>query len=149
MSDERDPLEVELTSLRPREPSPELERRIRQHLQPTGLRPLRRRWSIAALAGLGVAAGLLVAVLMWPSAERGRRSQRSPNPVPVPPAPVAAGDELPTVYAYRRALDQSPEALEALLDRHAELSMGGQGRPPVRAFTFADSKTLESVGELR
>jgi hypothetical protein len=36
----------------------------------------------------------------------------------VPPA-VASGDHLPTLNAYHRALAQSPEALEALLDEQA------------------------------
>lgn len=107
MSDDLDPLERELQELRPRQPSPQLHQRIDKRLK-------RRRLLWLALPFVLLLAGLLALPLL-------RQSEPTPAPVPpVPPAPVEEpAESLPTLQAYRRALQRSPEELDALLARHA------------------------------
>jgi hypothetical protein len=113
-----DPLERELQAYRPRSPSPELRRRVAAQLAAAPRWPRR----VALLGGL-VAAGLLAAAVRL----------RAPAPPPHPAPPVAmqlaaVSDPPPTVQAYRRALAESPEALDRLLARHAD-RYGSPGAP--------------------
>jgi hypothetical protein len=110
MTPDSDPLERELQAFRPRPPSPELRRRAANELSA----PPRRLWRAALVSGLA-AAGLLAAAVLL----RTPTPPQRPDP-PGVPAVVTAGDPPPTVQAYRRALAESPEALDRLLARHAD-----------------------------
>jgi hypothetical protein len=149
MKNERDPLEAELSALRPHAVSPELRQRIAERLveKRDCLRAeepdFRKRTLTArclslffnrrmALAG-SLAAACLVAVLLRWGGGRGVDSKTiAVRPQPAPPVKVADGevvdadvqdgdvkDTVPSLLAYQHALARSPEDLEALLNKHA------------------------------
>jgi hypothetical protein len=76
----------------------------------------------------------------------------SPESPPVPSQPLqvvhedvsaAVADELPTAWAYQCAARQSPEALDALLDRHArQLIAADPGHSPEWASLRSIRETL-------
>src|SRR4051794_8644446 len=121
MNETPDPLEAELTAFRPTEVSPELRRRVAARLSRSTAGP--RPWlGTIALVG-GLAAACLVALFLG----RGGRQRVETRPAIVGSPPVTSGrteDTLPSLRAYRQALDRSPEDLEALLDRHATRGHG-------------------------
>jgi hypothetical protein len=134
VNEELDPLEAELRNLRPRQPSPDLPRRIGERLASAPAPPVRRTWPwhLALAAGFA-AACLVVAVLVWRS---GKHDDRPRVEHQGPPLPVAERPEpLPTLGAYRRALDESPEALDALLDEQAARPTD-LGLPPDQLQTY-------------
>ena len=143
MTDDHDSLEAELEALRPRPVSAGLARRIAGRFAGNSsvLPRATVRWGAPLVGGL-VAAGLIALAILW----RGATSIRGPECDVVPPtSPVVQGDEdWPTLQAYRRALAESPEALEALLDRHAATSAAAH-RPPkaLRSFLVADRNLLD------
>jgi hypothetical protein len=107
MTADRDPLEAELEALTPREPSPELGRRVAAQLN---VRPAARPWRSEAV--LALAAAVLAAI--------GLSLPRPAVTVRPPDAPVVVrADPGPSLAAYEAALARSPAALDALLDRHA------------------------------
>ena len=120
MNERLDALEEELTALRPHEPSLELKQRIGSHLAPPlPVRPA-RRLVLVVVSGV-IAAGLSLAILL------GRVSHpwhESPSWTPFPQTTKASevGHELPTLSTYQQALYESPEALDALLAKHAALT---------------------------
>jgi hypothetical protein len=145
MSEPPDPLEAELSALRPQEVSSGFRRRVAERLADGP--PARRRqlWPIALAGGLA-AACLAAAVLLWPD-----RPKVNPEPVivqPRPAPPVAAEDPGPTIQAYRRALARSPAELDALLDKHA-LAVVQANPELVRrgAFTRSDAALHALLGE--
>jgi len=133
MNSSPDPLEDELATFRPADPSPEFRRDVADRLKADEA-SLRRRRAVVAIGGIAAAA--LAAALV------ARISAPRPAPDPGPPPFVAVGptspdatlkDDSPSVLVYGRALADSPEVLQALLDRHA--SRGAAfGSPPLRAF---------------
>ncbi len=152
MNEAHDPLETELQALRPHEPSLELRQRIADRL--ASLVPLRSRrlrrsviWGSALAAGVAAACLLVVAILL----RREREVAIEPE-TPESPRPLLANafdDALPTLWTYRRALAQSPEELDALLDRHAVLGPEPNSPlAPVRAFTRFDAELHALPGEL-
>jgi hypothetical protein len=121
MTPDTDPLERELRAFRPRPPSPELRTHIARRLNAAPL-----WWSRAALTGGLAAAGLLAAVIL------GWAPIRPPAVRPNPPAVELAGTPPPTFAVYRRALAESPEALDRLLARHARgFGAAGQSSAPL------------------
>jgi hypothetical protein len=145
---EYDPLEAELAALRPHEPSLALKQRIAEHLDVVPAiesAPRRRtvRW-IGAVGGGLIAAGL-VAVVFW---RRGDETIEPPAPdVSAPAAAAAFDDSLPSFWSYRTALAESPQAVDALLDRHAAGNTESKpGRARVYFFARYDSDPL--AGEL-
>lgn len=120
-TDIRDPLEIELEALRPMDLSAGTFDRVGSAL----MQPRRRRWLIPTTA----AAASVVLAIMW------RMSIRE---IPLPPTPIAAtwpaaatneqGDESPALSVYRRALTGPPDALDKLLDRHADRVLPGGTR---------------------
>ncbi len=134
MSERRDAFESELAGLRPLDVSPRLQRLVAGRLA----RPPAARGRRTLVAGLAVAAALALAVALW---QRGRNP--GPGPTDQPPAPRAAaqaGVNLPTLGALRAAWDESPEALDTLLDARA----GGhhEADPPperFRAYTVSEN----------
>jgi hypothetical protein len=150
MSEAPDPLEAELSALRPQPVSPGLRRRVARRLgdDPRGLTPParhRRRWWFALAAGL--AAACLAAVLLWWGS--GRRTEPEPivvQPRPRPPSRVEGAE--PTLLAYQRALARSPEDLDALLDKQAVAAP--EPNPElvrIRAFTRSDAALHALLGE--
>ena len=110
MNDEHDPFELELHALRPRDISPDLAERIGRGLTADRIAASsrKRHMRVVLLGGL-LAASLLIAVL-WP------RSRIPNNIIPTPVVHrLDVPDPLPTFRACQRALDQSPEAVLALM----------------------------------
>jgi hypothetical protein len=128
VSEAPDPLDAELSALRPCEISPDFRRRVAGRLAGP---PVRGRWVWGvALAGALATAGGLALVAAW------RREPTPPGPpvVPAPPAAVESEDVAPTLMAYHRALARSPEDLDALLDRSAAGPNAEPARPPAGMF---------------
>jgi hypothetical protein len=116
MSEAPDPLEAELSALRPQALSPGLRRRVAERLAESPRARRRWRWQFA-LAGSLAAACLAVVLIPWGG---GRRVAPPPSSIRPQPAPVAeAEDSGPSVRAYQCALARSPAELDALLDKHA------------------------------
>ncbi len=123
MTDTPDPLEAELSALRPREISPGLRRRVAERLaDPPHARRRIRRFALA----IGLAAACLATVLFWRGGGHGPAPDPGPvvvRPRPAPPAEVRAEDDSePTLLAYERALARSPEELDELLTKHAAVA---------------------------
>jgi hypothetical protein len=122
MTEPPDPLEAELSALRPREISTGLRRRVAERLAdpPHARRRIRR----LALAACLAAACLAAVLLRW--GRHGPVSDPAPivgRPRPAPPAEVEAqADSEPTLLAYELALSRSPEELDELLDKHAAVA---------------------------
>lgn len=110
-------LEHELQN-RPRQPlSTSLRGRIEDTVEQALARPKTRRWQYAALTG-AAAALLLLLTSSWPTVRQGS-SQR-----PIDPAVSTNKPDRPEAFAFtlqtcRAALNQSPGALDELLDRPA------------------------------
>jgi hypothetical protein len=127
MTEPFDALEAELEALQPRQPSPQLQRRIAERLEHVPLSwKTRFAWSVVLASG--IAAGVSLAVFLWRPKPQTSQPEivREKPPAPIPPT-VAVDNRLPTVGAYQQALAESPEAFEALLDQHARtcaLSVG-------------------------
>lgn len=145
MSEAPDPLEAELSALRPHAVSPGLRRRVAERLADDPLARRRRLWRIAFVGGLA-AACLAAVVLRW---EGGRRREREPIVIAPPPAPsVKVEDSEPTLLAYHRALGRSPDELDALLDTHARVT--AEPSPEfarICVFTRADVALHALLGE--
>jgi hypothetical protein len=118
MNETPDPLEAELTALRPREVSPGLRQRVAERLAEFPTVKSIRPWRLALASGL--AAACLAVVLLWREGGGGGISDLDPVLPPQPPPSVV--EQRPTLLAYERALGRSPEALDALLSKHAVTS---------------------------
>lgn len=149
---ERDPLEEELLAFLPREPSAELKQRIGDQLDSMPVaepsRQVRRfRW-VGALAG-GVLA-LVLALVLWRASEP-KTEMEKPSVLVQPLVDAPFDDALPSVWAYRSAFNQSPEALDDLLDKHAiripERETKSE-RAPDYVFVRFDTKLDALTGEL-
>jgi hypothetical protein len=144
MSEAPDPLEAELSALRPHEVSPGLRRRVAQRLAEAPPATRRRLWRLA-LAG-GLAAACLAAVLYWWGG--GRRVELEPIFRPQPAPPVVVEDAEPTLLAYQRALARSPEELDALLDKQAVVAPEPNLElVPLGAFTRSDAARHALLGD--
>jgi hypothetical protein len=145
MTEPPDPLEAELFTLRPREVSPELRRRIAERLaEPLPFPRYRRLWQLALVGGL--AAACLAVILLLRSS--GSVVPPSPPDRPPTPAAVAVEDANPTVLAYQRALARSPEELDALLDKDA--ASAPEPNPELAhlgAFTRSDATLYALLGD--
>jgi hypothetical protein len=143
MSETPDPLESELSALRPREVSPGFQQRVTERLA-MAPRTARRRWWFAVAGGL--AAACLLVALLWGSRWRIEVKPTIPRPQPTPVA--EAEDAGPSLRAYRSALARSPAQLDALLDKHALVApdtnpqLAGAG-----AFTRPDAALHALLGE--
>ena len=141
MSEAHDPLEAELSALRPHEVSPDLRRRVAERLGGSAPEKTRRSWVIALAGGLAACAA---AVLLWWGWRNGQPQQTIVQP---PSAPTAAV-EAPTLQAYRLALARSPEDFDALLDRQAVSAP--EPDPPlagINAFTRSDAALHTLLGD--
>jgi hypothetical protein len=148
MSDAPDPLEAELSALRPHEVSPGLRRGIAEGLATPPACPTTqtgRGWWRIALAG-GLAAACLTAVLFWWA--RSRRVEPEPIVRPQPAPPALVEDSEPTLLEYQRALARSSEELDALLNKHARAAP--QPNPELErigAFTRSEAALHALLGE--
>jgi hypothetical protein len=143
MNNEHDDLEAELHSLRPHELSPGLPERIAASLAADRNVAWRRKLhgQLALLGGL-VAASLL-AIVLWPQGN-GSHLPTAPVATPFLTRPSVVEEPLPTFRAYQRALIQSPEAVEALVDKYAALSLvANQSSKQMRAFPLTHSDVIE------
>ncbi len=136
-----DPLDRELAAFRPAEVSLDLRRRIAGQLDGDGPtrrpRTRRRAWALVVCGGL--AAACLAALLARPGAPELDPGRPIVESRPLPPVLVAV--ERPTVQAYHLAAAESPEALDALLDRLSVRSaLGNRQRVYVGALTQPDSE---------
>jgi hypothetical protein len=151
MSDALDPLEAELSALRPHEVSPGLRRGIAEGLAEAPpappLSPTAQAgwgWRIA-LAG-GLAAACLAAVVFWWARGRRVEPEQIVRPQPAPPALIE--DSEPTLLEYQRALSRSSEELDALLNKHARAAP--QPNPELErigAFTRSEAALHALLGE--
>ena len=139
MTEPFDPLEAELRTLQPRGVSAKMRDRIAARLAGSSrLRWARNRRILLAVGA--IAAGVLAAVLVLRSdpAPKAQRADAPPENRTPQAFAAAADDTLPTLQVYSRALAGSPEQVEQLLDRHAEL--GAQTHTGhQRLFAFARS----------
>jgi hypothetical protein len=148
MSESLDPLESELSSLRPLEMSFELRRRIAERL-PEVERPDdaerirgRRPWR-GALAGGLIAASLAVILFRWIGNQ----------PIPAPgihqPSPsIAVENSGNMLLAYERAFARSPDEFDALLDRNgAALPNADRQLVRIRVFSRSDPDLHALLGE--
>lgn len=127
MDDPRDPFEAELASFQPAPLSPQVRRRIAKRLNP---RPLR---IALAWSSLAAAACAVVVVGIWASRPT-TKHVKAPD-IPTTNEFTARFACPPTVMDYRRAFDESPEALDALLstgqvhrsNSRAATAVGGVG----------------------
>jgi hypothetical protein len=150
MNEPPDPLETELSALRPREVSPGLRRRIGERLAELP-HAHGRTWRLALVAGLA-AAGLTAVLFRWgfnPGPGPGPRPVVA-QPRPAPPAAVKGpvDDSEPTLLAYERALARSSEDLNALLIHRATVTPGPHPEPVrIGAFTRPDASLRTLLGE--
>ena len=152
MNDARDPLELELSSLRPQDVSPRLRRLVAERLADCAPAKPGPRWLWPyALAG-GLAAVCLATVLTW--WEGGQRTEPElfvVRPQPVPPAEAEDAyfqDSGPTLLVYQRALARSPEELDALFKKHARAAPDANSAlARIRAFTRSDAELHALLGD--
>jgi hypothetical protein len=118
---ELDPLELELASLQPREPTAVLKERIAGRLAESTIRRTHDEpsyWGGSLLVG-GLLAASLAALLAW---QRGARENGVAPSMTLDASMAAALDgSAPTLWSYRRALQSN--SLDELLDRHAARSL--------------------------
>lgn len=147
--DGRDPLEAELEAFDPAPMSAGLAARIGNELRPRrGQLPWGHR---RLLAGLGAAACVVAALYLWRVAEpRAPRDggialtrPAEPPPPPTPAAPLPP----PSLAAYQRALAQSPDALDSLLDAHAPRLFPAAGPSPAGVFHSSRARLCTTNGE--
>jgi hypothetical protein len=149
MNESLDPLESELSALRPLEMSPESRRDLAQRLAEvdriaeTGL--LRRRWPWKGLLVGGLIAAS-VAVILFRS--RGNRPEPSPI-VPHHSTPsIAVTNSGNSLMAYERAFARSPDEFAALLDRDAATVAAPNPRiTRNRVFSWSDPDIHALLGE--
>jgi hypothetical protein len=123
MSD-RDPLEAELESLRPADLPPALVNRIGADLS-HGERMHRPRTGRLGAAAAAAACVALAAVVWRAARPAGVDVRPIVRASPVTPGSGAADSEQPALATYHRALADTPEALDALLDRHSARALPG------------------------
>ena len=119
MNDPLKRLEDELRSLRPRRPSNDLRAKIGERLSPE----LKRTTPVAvrrfAWIGAAAAACAVIGLLTWRLASPIQPVRQSVG-LRLPESVAAYGD-WPTAGAYSAALRRSPQELDALLIRHAQM----------------------------
>ena len=132
MNQRDDAFEAELTGWRPSPVSEMLKQRIGQDVG--RIVPFRRRtWM---LVGTLAAACLLTALLLRMKLDD--HAQLRPTITNGSESPTALSDSLPSLQAYTKALNQSTEALDALLDRHgSSASMSSVSSAALQAFSHS------------
>lgn len=144
---EPDPLETELSSLRPYGPSTELKRRIGEQLAP---RRSRRLWTVVAAVG-SVAACIVAVILLRPPAnDIVKQAPVHLEPAnDSPPIVIESSDiadafdgSLPTFWTYSRALADPSHKLDELLDKHSVTIQPADQRGWQVVFLMSDLKPI-------
>jgi hypothetical protein len=146
-----DPLELELAVLRPQEPSEDLKHRIAERLAEPALHRAdsrTRRFRRMAVTA-GVLAASAMAVIVWrgdvntTETDACRRAIESD-------LSLALDSSYPSIWSYGRALRQSTESFDGLLDRHSRqmLSAPEDAPPLMRLASFVSNKHWIVQGEL-
>jgi hypothetical protein len=147
---EYDPLELELSALRPRDISAETKQCIAESLSASpspDRRPIRNAaWLRGALI-IGTLAASLAAIVLWRGGARPSRPDASMENIELSRA-AAFDRSLPSAWSYRQALIESPEALDGLLDAQSIRSL--QADQSARSFVVSRFafQTIPSSGEL-
>ncbi len=145
MNEPHDPLEAELSALRPCEASADLRLRIAGRLDTPSPARHRPPWRLV-LAG-GLAAACVAAVLLW----WGAGANPGPGATADRPRPTSSAEgpgPAPTLLAYQRALARSTEELTVLLDKAAEATTtSGPELGRIRAFTRSDAALHALLGD--
>lgn len=129
MNQHEDSLEAELASWKPAPASEKLKQRIGQKLRPVVLFR-RRAWLIA---GTLTAACVLTAILL--RTNQNDHAGLLPTTLIIVNKASEPSDQLPSLQVYTRALNQSTEALDVLLDRHA--ASNTSSRATLQAFPLS------------
>ena len=147
MNEPLDPLEAELTALRPPEPSPRLRERIATQLS---AQPVARPRILIGFAMAGaLAATILVAAILVPWGLRRVVKQQPTDNSPEWPLAAASDSALPSVWSFHRALSGSADDLDLLLDKHAGLSTNSsRDSAQFRVFNPSDTEIHNLLGEL-
>jgi hypothetical protein len=135
MSDTRDPLEDELAGFSPRPIAASLRDRIGRQLT---VERQRRRQRIV----FGLAAAVVAAACVWWLFPQTPPSDDRVEPVVNTPRFSVANESPPTLANYRRALNQSPEALEQLLDHQATVTCRAEQSSAVMSVVHRDEVML-------
>jgi hypothetical protein len=93
-------------------------------------RKARRRiasWTVPAIAA-SIVVIALAAYFRATQTDDGRSGTAPVLPTTRQDAPAASANDLPTAWAYTLAARQSPDALDALLDRHTRQSISANAR---------------------
>jgi hypothetical protein len=145
MNDALDPLEAELSALRPHAISPELRRRVAGHLTETTI--AKRLWSRRIVLA-GSLVGACVAAIFF-LGDVVRRAERKPLVAQIQPArPDDIEYSCPTLLQYERALAHSSDELNALLDRDAGIgSRRNVELAQISAFLQSDDQVHALLGE--
>jgi hypothetical protein len=147
---EYDPLELELSALRPRGISAETKQCIAESLSaspPPDRRPIRNAAWLRGVLIVGALAASLAAVVLWRGAALPGRTDNSVDDFELSLA-AAFDRSLPSAWSYRQALIESPEALDGLLDAQSIRSFqADQSARPFVVSRFA-FQTIPSSGEL-
>ena len=130
-----DPLEAELQSLRPAEPSAGWYTRVGHELSAPG----RLRRPAAWLPwGAAAAACVVAGVILWRSSGPPRLPVPVVTTVPAGRAVQPDDADRPALSVYRQALTGSPSELDDLLDRHAARVFSAGASPAPRVTASSD-----------
>ncbi len=127
MNEELRHLESELSSFQPAPTSPELRERVAEALSSQiDAAPAARgdRQRLRYMVWMAVAASVLLAVGLIAYQQFGNRDHESPKPAPrrIAQDNGDSRDDVvpqPSLWAYRVAMADSPQRLDAMLDQHA------------------------------
>ncbi len=146
MTEPNDSLEAELSAMQPLSVSPQLRRRIADHLSAPSPVHSTTSWTTPLFAGLA-SAGLAAALLLWmwstPTA--------APNQVIVQPnsqPAVVLNGGMPTLWRYHKAIRRSSADLDAVFGTRGEYSSSPREALDVAAFTRSPAQLRTLVGEL-
>jgi hypothetical protein len=136
MNEHRDNLEAELLALRPQPISAELRRRIGNRLEaPMPTRSVRERTSVLVCC---LTAACLMAVIVGLDQQN---VFQPPRKLTASSSPTTDESSEPTLLTYQRALAQSADDLQALLNQRIVLT-STENPGVIRATSFARSETM-------
>lgn len=148
MTESLDPLESELSALRPLELSPESRRDLAERLAEVDriaeAGRLRRRWPWKGVLVGGLIAASVAVILF-------RSWGNRPGPSPIAPdhsTPlIAVTNSGNSLMAYERAFARSPDEFAALLDRDAVLAAPNPRRTRTHVFSWSDPEIHALLGD--
>ena len=146
MNEPYDPIEEELSALRPHRISSELQSRVAGRLTASSLRRSRRLWGLAIASGLAAAC---VAGAIYFGRQGNHDNEGHPGiPIHVGEGTTQVQDQIPSVWTYQLALAHSPETVDALLDKQAQTSAEPTDRfERISVFTRSPATLHALLGE--